>query len=508
MSILVLSADDEASDALRAALTRLNLEVQCVLSIDAASVQARTRPPLVVVVDTALAGHEAFCDQLLQVTPWVRLSFMADPGFDHPSTLAPVHPKPFDAAEVAQLLVQQTRAAELDKSRHALHAEAQRLTRHQRGLERELEHSERLAALGRIAAGMAHEINNPLAVIHASVEYVSEVARRVDDSELMQCVEDMALAVERIGSFVQHVCSFSRRERPQLTEATLSDATSIAQRMVAPRAKQKGVTVQADAVPNVRVPHDPPRLAQALLNLLSNAIDATMGHGSVVQLRVEERPTGLSVIIEDEGPGIGLVEQEMLFRPFSTTKAPGEGTGLGLTITRSILSDHGGSVRLENRPQGGARAECFIPCFAAAEHRVAIVEADPAVRRALRGDLVREGFGVYSAGTLEELQEASVGEEFSVVIFDLGPANESAPALVRAVADAAPQAKRLVVSGNPGAHEPNVDATLPKPWERIALLETVRQLCLARRATSATAADDVEAALSGLAVSVDAPSAG
>jgi PAS domain S-box-containing protein len=146
-----------------------------------------------------------------------------------------------------------------------------------RELERGLEHAERLAAIGRIAAGMAHEINNPLAVIRASAAYVLEVAERSEDSELAACASDIELAVERIGSFVQHVCGFARRERPQMSDASVQTAIDIAVRMVRPRLKDKRVELMLEPSVQVNVPHDPPRLAQAVLNVLSNAVDAAAG---------------------------------------------------------------------------------------------------------------------------------------------------------------------------------------------------------------------------------------
>jgi two-component system cell cycle sensor histidine kinase/response regulator CckA len=348
-----------------------------------------------------------------------------------------------------------------------------------RQLERNLEHAERLAAIGRIAAGMAHEINNPLAVIGASAAYVSEVAARIDDPELAGCASDIEMAVERIGSFVQHVCGFARRERPHMADTSIHTALDIALRMIRPRAKDRAVEVSVEQSSGVIVPHDPPRLAQAVLNLLSNAVDAAAGGGRHVLMRVVADDDSVRIEVDDDGLGITAELAERLFEPFTTTKPFGQGTGLGLPITRQIAHDHGGEVRLHPLPGGGTRASFELPRFRATSYRLLVVEDDPAVRRALATDLRREGFDVSTAASLDQACEVVRTRRIHVIIADAHLPDPVEEDPLATLARESPTSRRLVMSADPGSvRGEDADHVLTKPWNRSELLQVTRRLCL------------------------------
>jgi PAS domain S-box-containing protein len=348
-----------------------------------------------------------------------------------------------------------------------------------RELERGLEHSERLAAIGTIAAGMAHEINNPLAVIHASAAYVAEIANRSEDSELAACASDIELAVERIGSFVQHVCGFARRERPQMSDSPVQTAIDIALRMVRPRVKDRGVALDVEACPNLNVPHDPPRLAQAILNVLSNAVDAAASGGKHVALRVRVDEEALRIEVDDDGPGLSPELAATAFEPFKTTKPFGQGTGLGLSITRQIALDHGGHVRLEPRHEGGARVVLEIPRFRPSVYRLLVIDDDPAVRRALCSDLRREGFDVVSAGNLADARDVLRRGSIHVILSDWQLPDADGLDLVHALHRESPTARVIVTSPDPGVVAGDgVERVLNKPWTRETLTHLVRGVCL------------------------------
>lgn len=350
-----------------------------------------------------------------------------------------------------------------------------------RELERGLEHAERLAAIGRIAAGMAHEINNPLAVIRASSAYVAEIASQTRDSELAACASDIELAVERIGSFVQHVCGFARRERPQMTHAPVQTAIDIALRMVRPRLKDRGVELVIEPCPDVNVPHDPPRLAQAILNVLSNAADAASAGGKHVTLRTRVGEDCIRIEVEDDGPGLSPELARTAFEPFKTTKPFGQGTGLGLSITRQIALDHGGQVMLEPRPspECGARVSIELPRFRPNVYRLLVIDDDPAVRRALATDLRREGFDVVSAGSLREAREILRSGRVHVILSDWQLPDADGADLVQAL-NRESQTARLVITSADRALLPasGVERILDKPWDRETLTQLVRALCL------------------------------
>jgi len=239
-----------------------------------------------------------------------------------------------------------------------------------RQLERELEHEKRLAAIGRIAASMAHEINNPLAVVRAANAYVAEVARATGDALLIETVEDVRLAVDRIGGFVNHVCGFARRDRPTLADTSVRETVRMALRLGKPRAADRRVEMTLEPGSDVRVPHDAARVSQAILNLVSNGIDAAADGGGRVCIRLVSDASCVRIQVDDDGPGLPPTIRDRAFEPFATTKPQGRGTGLGLAITRQIVDDHGGTVTLSDGPLGrGARAEIVLPLVARMSRR-------------------------------------------------------------------------------------------------------------------------------------------
>jgi len=345
-----------------------------------------------------------------------------------------------------------------------------------RKLERELEHSERLAAIGRIAAGMAHEINNPLSVIQSCAVYFAEAAARSGDPDLAESAADMGLAVERIRSFVQHVCGFARRGRPQLTDTPIQTAIEVAVRMARPRALDAGVTLTIDSQPEVRVPNDSPRLAQAILNVLSNAIDAAKVGGKHVSLRVIEGEHDVRIRVEDDGPGIANELKGRVFEPFATTKPYGQGTGLGLAITRQIMQDHRGSAHLSARESVGSCAELILPKLVTAAHGILVLDPDPAVRRAVAQEFRREGFRVISADRIAPINLD--GEAPSLVVSETRLKDAEGADLTELIRSAFPRARLLILTGDPARHAlTGAEEVLAKPWNREELIGTARRLC-------------------------------
>lgn len=348
-----------------------------------------------------------------------------------------------------------------------------------RKLERELEHSERLAAIGRIAAGMAHEINNPLSVIQSCAVYFAEAADRFGDPELAESAADMEIAVERIRSFVQHVCGFSRRGRPQLTDTPIQTAIEVATRMARPRALDAGVTLDVSIEEAASVPNDSPRLAQAILNVLSNAIDAARAGGKHVWLSVVSEERQVKICVEDDGLGIADELRDRVFEPFATTKPYGQGTGLGLAITRQIMQDHRGSAHLGPRASGGARAELILPKLVTSAHSILVLDSDPAVRRAVSHDFRREGFNVVSADAIEAAVFNEGDRLPSLVVSEVRLRDAEGIELVERIRALFPRACLLILTGDPARNAlPGVTRVFGKPWNREQLMSAARRLCL------------------------------
>ena len=476
MTVLLVTPDEDAGELLSAALERANRAVKWVANAVEAAAECEVGTPAVLVVDTILDKAVDLIEDVRARAPWVRAYLIEDSRAPVFRSGLPVLPKPFDVAEVAQLIGREVEAADIDRRRHTLEARTGELVKQQQGLERELEHAERLAALGRIAASMAHEINNPLAVVQSSASYVRDVADRLGDTELSACAADIELAADRISTFVQHVCGFARREQLVLSDVALDNAIEIALRLVRPRAKSRAVSIEVEPIISSPVPHDPPRIAQGLLNLLSNAIDASSGHGARVTLRQITGTDNVVIQVDDTGQGIDPAIAERLFEPFATTKPPGEGTGLGLAITRRIMQDHGGDVRLIPCA-GGTRAELSLPLLNTQAIRVLVIDPDALVQRALTSALRSEGFTVSGCANVAEAVKLH-GPPPRIVITDARLPEAQGAELVSKIRGAFDACRVLVIAEGRSEVPEDADGSLRKPWTRAELVAEVRNLSL------------------------------
>jgi signal transduction histidine kinase len=481
LSTLLVTYDDDAGELLSAALRRAKVEVAWVEDLEEAQDLFAKLDPLVVVVDTGFAGFAGFVERVISERPWARVFLLEEPDAPVYRTGLPVLRKPFDVAELAPLLTREEEAGRLDRDRRRLERRTDQLVEREKDLTRELEHAERLAAIGRIAASMAHEINNPLAVVQSSSIYIREVAERVGHPELLECAADIELAVDRISTFVQHICGFARRERPQLSDVAVTQAVDIAMRLVAPRAKSRHTVVDIERTVPTPVPHDPPRLAQAILNLLSNAVDAAATGGKKVTLSVLQSGENLSITVDDSGPGISGDIVDRLFEPFATTKPHGQGTGLGLSITRQIMDDHGGRVSLRPHPDHpGTRAELILPILNTKRFPLLVIDHDALVQRALVNALRADGFPVEAQSDPHEAAMHVVTPP-EVVIVDTPMAEDEGRAITSQMRELFPEARLLAIVDTHSACPAEADAHLTRPWGRPELLTAVRKLCLSVR---------------------------
>jgi signal transduction histidine kinase len=481
LSTLIVTYDDDAGELLSAALRRAKVDVTWVEDLEEAHEAFAKHDPLIIVVDTGFAGFTSFVERVTTDRPWARVFLLEEPDAPVFRTGLPVLRKPFDVAELAPLLTREEEAARLDRDRRRLVIRTDQLVEREKDLTRELEHAERLAAIGRIAASMAHEINNPLAVVQSSSIYIREVAERVRHPELLECSADIELAVDRISTFVQHICGFARRERPQLSEVAVTQAVDIAMRLVAPRAKSRHTTVEVKETSSTPVPHDPPRLAQAILNLLSNAVDAAGSGGHNVSLQVVNTTDSISIIVDDNGPGISNEIKEHLFEPFATTKPHGQGTGLGLSITRQIVEDHGGTVTLSPHPDHpGTRAELLLPILNTKRFPLLVLDHDTLVQRALVSALRADGFLVEAKSDPREV-EYEVLTPPAVIVIDTPMTVSESRAYTTKMRELFPEARILAIVETHEACPTDADTHLTRPWGRQELLTAVRKLCLSAR---------------------------
>jgi len=220
--------------------------------------------------------------------------------------------------------------------------------------------TDRLATVGRLAAGLAHEVGNPLGAITGYVELARTRLPVGADPELSGALDRIAVAAGRIDRAVRDLLDFARPAPPALAPIDLALAIDASLRLARVQARFKAVEVRLALAPDLpRVHGNERHLGQVLLNLFLNAADAMRGEG---QVNVVGEVDGLwpdgaqrvKLVVADEGPGIAPEHLSRVFEPFFTTKEPGQGTGLGLAICQRIIESFDGQVAVGNAPGGGA----------------------------------------------------------------------------------------------------------------------------------------------------------
>jgi signal transduction histidine kinase len=248
-------------------------------------------------------------------------------------------------------------AAQLEGERARLAAKVAELTRANAALaeaRESLVRSEKLATVGRLAAGLAHEVGNPLGAIAGYVDLARSRMPPGASPDLRDALDRIAVAAGRIDRTVRDLLDFARPATANMAPIDLAAALDASLRLARVQSRFKNVAVElamTNGLPLVLA--DEHHLAQVLLNLLLNAGDAMHGEGKV---RITARTANGQVELElaDEGPGIAAEDLPRIFDPFFTTKEPGAGTGLGLAISHRIMESFGGRIAAGNSPTGGA----------------------------------------------------------------------------------------------------------------------------------------------------------
>jgi signal transduction histidine kinase len=257
----------------------------------------------------------------------------------------------------------------------------------------QLVQSEKLAGLGQMVAGVAHEINNPLAFVGNNVavmqrdmgglrkllelykqadgsvpaelrQQIAEVEEQIDLGYTLENLEGLFArsreGLRRIQQIVKDLRDFARLDESDLEECDLNAGISSTLNIIQGHAKRKQVALISELGPLPKVTCYPAKVNQVIMNLVGNAIDASHDGG---QVRIQTHADHHDAIIEvrDNGSGIPQAIREKIFDPFFTTKPPGEGTGLGLSISYGIVHDHGGSIEVESEEGRGSTFRVKLP---------------------------------------------------------------------------------------------------------------------------------------------------
>ncbi len=236
-------------------------------------------------------------------------------------------------------------------------------------LENELLQSEKMALVGRLAAGIAHEINNPLAIISTCAEGLNNRINELKDEPLREAssfteyLQRIDKCVFRCKNIIERLLAFSRPSNMLKQKFDVNTIVLETIQMVNHQAKQEGKNILTSLCPSpITIKGDPNQFGQLLLNLLMNSLDAITPDGRVlISTNLENGHVRLCV--EDDGVGIAEKDLQQIFEPFFTTKEVGRGTGLGLSICQRIVKEHGGEIRVESQKGQGSKFEIIIPLF-------------------------------------------------------------------------------------------------------------------------------------------------
>jgi PAS domain S-box-containing protein len=232
-------------------------------------------------------------------------------------------------------------------------------------LQQQLIQADKLAALGQMIAGVAHELNNPLTSVIGFTQLM--LLERSLDGQLRESLEIVRHEAERTRKIVQNLLSFSRQHKPSRTEVDINELLDNTLDLRAYEMGVNNISVHRNygQLPNVMI--DEHQMQQVFLNIIINAEHAMHLHhlgGTLTLTTAFEKSASnncVRIIIEDDGPGIATENLDRLFDPFFTTKPVGQGTGLGLSIAYGIIKEHGGSIRVESSPGQGARFIIELP---------------------------------------------------------------------------------------------------------------------------------------------------
>jgi two-component system sensor histidine kinase PilS (NtrC family) len=232
-------------------------------------------------------------------------------------------------------------------------------------LEQSIKQAERLAAVGSLAAGVAHEIRNPLASMSGAVELLS--AGKPDDEESAALMGIVTREIERLNSLIRDFLDYTNPSPPKKVEIDLCDVVRDTVTMFQQDRDFEAVTVDSHLEETeLLVESDPEKLRQVLWNLLRNAAEAANEGGRHVEASLKRRGRSVIIAVRDDGPGIGEGDLAKIFDPFFTTKS--KGSGLGLATAHGIMRDLAGRLEVESKPGEGSTFIMVLPYTRAHEH--------------------------------------------------------------------------------------------------------------------------------------------
>jgi PAS domain S-box-containing protein len=337
----------------------------------------------------------------------------------------------FSVADISLLTAVGSQVASaVDHSR--LYEETRQAYENLRRTQEQLVHSEKLAAVGQLISGVAHELNNPLTAILGYSQLLSssgEIGRQG-----LQYAEKLYKQAQRTHRIVQNLLSFARQHKPERVpvrvNAVLEDTLALRDYDL----RMSHIRVHLDLANELpSVPADPHQLQQVFLNLINNAVDAVLEVGTEGDLWVSSGVQGGKLFVELRDSGPGVKDPSRVFDPFYTTKPVGKGTGLGLSICYGIITEHGGNIEVKNAPGGGAIFRVELPLQSntrgskslreqrqreTKSGRILVVDANESILETVAELLSGNEHAVTVSRSLEEARKLVKVKEFDLVLAD------------------------------------------------------------------------------------------
>jgi two-component system NtrC family sensor kinase len=300
-------------------------------------------------------------------------------------------------------------------------------------LQDQLVQSEKMSAIGQLIAGVAHDLNNPLASVVGFAEFLSE--RPDVPPALREPVSVIREEAERASGIVKNLLSFARkqerRRRPTVIPPLLESTVALLRNEL----MSSRVECRIEVDPDLSTPVvDANQMQQVFVNLIHNAAQAiaATGRPGTVTVRARRWTDGIAVDVIDDGPGMSEALAAQVFEPFFTTKPEGHGTGLGLSISQGIVTEHGGRITLETADGWGSTFTVHLPAgegpapvmtegtpSAVPGLRILVVDDEPHILHYMRATLESWGHSVSQAADGEEARDRLAGDGFDLVIADL-----------------------------------------------------------------------------------------
>jgi PAS domain S-box-containing protein len=278
-----------------------------------------------------------------------------------------------EAVQIAGVVTDVTAAKEAEKELHKAHQELRKAhgdlelrveerTRELQATSEAFERSRRLASIGTLAAGIAHEINNPIgSILMAADMALLSLGDPQETGEVKEALESVKEDAKRAGRIVKTVLQLSRQEVSRKWPQDIGDIARRALDSTRRSAETYGVTVEIEVGANLpKIAVNPTEIEQALVNVITNAIEASQ-RGQSVSVRLDSDDRQVRIVLEDSGHGIDRDEISRVFDPFYSTRQSEGGTGLGLSLTHSIVHLHGGTIEIDSELGKGTRVTIGFP---------------------------------------------------------------------------------------------------------------------------------------------------